>query len=272
MESKSRDERYLLWTRRASGAKVKQAYEVESSESSQLSCARPCCHLFRLSAPAALRLSHFPESAASLRLGGSRSRAKSSADSRSQSLRVNCFRSQERSTSLNGVPDSGSDYLSLEKRFIWKQPETFLDFAVLKTSSPAENFLVLEPNRAVFYKLSNDRGELLRTVPIPESACAGLSRSPRAQINLERNSSCPLAGIECSATEPDFDGHVECSPERRNLRRLLGGPPERSVPGNPGSLGIPITGSACQGQASFYLALTPAIADWTQTGLHPGRT
>jgi hypothetical protein len=158
--------------------------------------------------------------------------------------------SVRRNALTNDVPDS--QYLSLEKRFIWKQPETFLDFAVLKTSSPAENFLVLEPNRAVFYKLSNDRGELLRTVPIPESASR--SRIPQGQINLNEMF-VSVGELKCSAT-PDFDGTLNCSP---NLRRVLGGPP-LEVPGKPGSLGIPIQG-ACRGESIW---LYTGEGDWTQ--------
>jgi hypothetical protein len=158
--------------------------------------------------------------------------------------------SVRRNALTNDVPDS--QYLSLEKRFLWKQPETFLDFATLNNSSSAENFLVLEPNRAVFYKLSNARGDLSRTVPIPESASR--PRIPQGQINLNEMF-VSVGELKCFAT-PDFDGTLNCSP---NVRRVLGGPP-LDVPGKPGSLGIPIQG-ACRGE---FIWLYTGEGDWTQ--------
>jgi hypothetical protein len=159
--------------------------------------------------------------------------------------------SVRRNALMNNVPDS--QYLSLEKRFVWKQPETFLDFALLNTSSSAENFLVLEPNRAVFYKLSNARGELSRTVPIPESASR--SRIPQGQINLQEMF-VSVGDLKCLAT-PDFSGTLNCN---STVQRLLIGP-GTAIPGAPDSLRTPVLG-ACRGESIW---LYTGEGDWTQS-------
>jgi hypothetical protein len=151
----------------------------------------------------------------------------------------------------NDVPDS--EYLSLEKRFVWKQPEAFLDFAILNTSPSAENFLVLEPNRAVFYKLANSRGELSRTLPIPESASR--SRLPQGQINL-KEMFVSAGELKCLAT-PDFNGTLNCNP---TVPHLLTGP-GTEIPGAPDSLRIPVEG-ACRGESIW---LFTGEGDWTQS-------
>lgn len=155
----------------------------------------------------------------------------------------------------NGVHDS--QYLSLEKRFVWEQPEKFLDFAVLNASS-AENFLILEPSRAAFYELSNSRGELSRSIPIPEGASR--SRIPQGQINLKEGF-VSVGEVKCLAT-PDFAGTLNCTSK---IPRRLGGP-ILDVPGMPASLGIPITG-ACRGESIW---LYTGDGDWTQTDLIQG--
>ena len=160
-----------------------------------------------------------------------------------------------RNALTNGVPDS--QYLSLEKRFVWKQPEKFLDFAIL-TASPHENFLVLEPSRAVFYKLSDSHGEVSRSVPIPESASR--SRTPQGQINL-KEMFVSVGEMKCLAT-PDFDGTLNCA---SNVPRRLGGP-LLDVPGMPASLGIPLAG-ACRGESIWFYT---GEGDWTQTDLIQG--
>lgn len=156
-----------------------------------------------------------------------------------------------RNAPTNGVPDS--QYLSLEKRLVWQQSEKFLDFAILNTSSSAENFLVLEPNRAVFYKLSNSGGELSRSVPIPEGASR--SRTPQGQINLKEKF-VSVGEMKCLAT-PDFEGTLNCGSK---FPRRLGGP-ILDVPGMPASLGIPVQG-ACRGES---ILLYTGEGDWTQS-------
>ena len=148
---------------------------------------------------------------------------------------------------------SDSQYLSLEKRFIWKQPEKFLDFAVLKDpSSTEETLLVLEANRAAFYKISNSHGELSRTIPIPE--IAPRSRTPQGEINLKEKF-LSVDELKCLAT-PDFDGKLDCNSK---VSRSLVLPSH--IPGKPESLGTTIQGS-CRGE---FISLFTGDGDWTQT-------
>lgn len=155
----------------------------------------------------------------------------------------------------NGVTDDAPDsqYLSLEKRFIWKQPERFLDFAVLKNSASAEEtLLVLETNRAVFYKVSNSGGELSRSIAIPE--VVPRSRTPQGEINLQEKF-LSVGELKCLAT-PDFDGKLDCNSK---VSRSLVLPSH--IPGRPESLGTTIHG-ACRGDGiSFFTG----DGDWTQT-------
>lgn len=159
------------------------------------------------------------------------------------------------SVSRNGVSDEAPDsqYLSLEKRFIWKQPEKFLDFAVLKNSlSAEETLLVLEPTRAAFYKISNSGGELSRTIAIPE--VGPRSRTPQGAIDLQ-GKFLWVGELTCLAT-PDFDGGLDCS------SRVSPRPVQHSdIPGKAESLGTTIQG-ACRGE---FISLFTGDGDWTQT-------
>ena len=151
----------------------------------------------------------------------------------------------------NQAPDS--QRLSLEKRFIWKQPEKFLDFAVLEdSSSVAETLLVLEANRAAFYKISNSHGELSRTVAIPENASR--TRTPQGEIDLKEKF-VSVGELKCLAT-PDFDGRLDCTSK---VPRMLALP--SNLPGRPEGLGatIPV---ACRGES---ISLFTGDGDWTQT-------
>jgi hypothetical protein len=145
-------------------------------------------------------------------------------------------------------------YLSLEKRFIWKQPEKFLDFAVLKNSASTEQtLLVLEANRAVFYKISNSRGELSRTIAIPE--IVPRSRTPHGEINLKEKF-VSVGELKCLAT-PDFDGSLDCTSK---VPWVLAGA-NVDIPGRPESLGTNIPG-ACREE---FISLFTGDGDWTQT-------
>lgn len=149
---------------------------------------------------------------------------------------------------------SDSQYLSLEKRFIWKQPENFLDFAVLKdSSSTEETLLVLEANRAALYKISNSHEELQRTIAIPE--IAPRSRTPYGAINVKEKF-VSVGELKCLAT-PDFDGTLDCTSK---VPRTLAGA-NAELPGRPDSLAANIPGS-CRGEA---ISLFTGDGDWTQT-------
>jgi hypothetical protein len=147
--------------------------------------------------------------------------------------------------------------LSLEKRFVWRQEEKFLDFAVLKNlDGEDEALLILETNRLAFFKMSSARWQFASANPIP--VIAPRSRDARGLINTKKTS-VTVGEQECVAN-PDFTGTLKCTPDY-----TLGGP-SVEVPGAPNSLGAPIHGS-CQNEFTF---LFTGPGDWTQADTMQG--
>jgi hypothetical protein len=159
----------------------------------------------------------------------------------------------------NELTNGGSDseYLSLEKRFVWKQPEKFLDFAVLKNPAGGDDtLLILETNRLGLFKMSGTTWQFASASPIP--AVEPQSRDPRGLINTKKNS-VTVGDQKCVAT-PDFAGSLSCTSDR-----ILGGPPI-VIPGTPNSLGAPIHGS-CPNEFVF---LFTGQGDWTHNDTMQG--
>lgn len=157
-----------------------------------------------------------------------------------------------------GAPDKQS--LSLEKRYIWKQPVKFLDFAILKDATSGEpTLLILETNRLVVYKLSGAGWQLVRGNSIPRTA-APPSRDPYGTINLyEGNIS--FKGFECVG-DPNLTGILQCKPSEPNHHLTT----RVKIPGLPNSLGI-LTSGVCRDET---VSLYTGEGDWTQTDLIQG--
>jgi hypothetical protein len=146
--------------------------------------------------------------------------------------------------------------LALEKRFVWKQAEQFLDFALLKDATTGEptTLLVLGTNRLTSYKPAGSQWQLSRTSSIPRAAHA--SRDPQGRIDLKEGK-ISLQGFECVG-DPDLAGIVQCK-AFKPPRYLRG--PIVDLPGLPNSVGAGIT-EKCREE---FVWLFTAEGDWTQS-------
>ena len=153
----------------------------------------------------------------------------------------------------------GKQSLSLEKRFVWKQPERFLDFALLPGSSSGQSLLlVLEANRLQIYKPIGPGWQLSRSTPIPQMAAP--SRDAEGTIRLKEGKIW-FKGFECVG-DPDLTGIVQCkiSPPNHNLVERM------TIPGLPNSLGTLVYGE-CRGET---ISVYSGEGDWTQTDFLQG--
>ena len=152
---------------------------------------------------------------------------------------------------------SPSEYVSLEKRLVWKQPGEFLDFALLQrpaTGGPA--LLVLDISRLAVYEMTGSEWQVSHASPIPQTALA--SRDRWGQIELG-NSTFRIAGRDCTG-EPDLTGTIHCR-ETRTAESLLSRGKTGSSPVAAGNgVGTAIS-ETCNGQAIF---LGSGDSDWTQ--------
>jgi hypothetical protein len=152
----------------------------------------------------------------------------------------------------DAVPEAES--LSLEKRFVWKQPGKFLDFALLKDPISGElTLLVLGTNRLTTYKLANSQWQASRTSPIPQATPS--TRDPQGTIELKEGR-LSLKGIECVGGQ-DLAGVLECKSVK--TPRILRGP-FVAIAGHPISLGA-VVAEKCRGE---LISLYTAESDWTQ--------
>jgi hypothetical protein len=159
--------------------------------------------------------------------------------------------------------DAGADEqsLSLEKRFVWKQPERVLDFALLKDATSGElSLLVLGTNRLSIYKPTGSQWQLSRTSPMPQATPP--SRDPQGTINLKEGT-ISLNGFECFG-DSDLAGVLRC----RGLKpshNLAGA--QMKIPGFLSSLSTTLA-EKCLGEFVF---LFTAESDWTQSDSIQGR-
>jgi len=153
--------------------------------------------------------------------------------------------------------DAGADQqtLSLEKRFVWKQADKILDFALLKDASTGElTLLVLGTTRLTTYKSVGSQWQLSRMSPTPQAMPP--SRDPQATINLKERK-ISIKGFECDG-DPDLAGVLQC--KASTAARILRGPFVK-IPGLPNSLGTTIA-ERCRGE---LVSLYTAENDWTQS-------
>jgi hypothetical protein len=143
--------------------------------------------------------------------------------------------------------------LSLEKRFVWKQPDRFLDFALLKNPTSGESdLLVLETKRFAVYKASGVGWQLSRSTPIPQAAAP--SRDPEGTIDLKAGK-IRLKDLECVG-DPDLTGNVQCdSPKPSHL--LVD---RATFTGIPRGVGAIVPGQ-CRDE---FIWLFTGDNDWTQ--------
>ena len=148
---------------------------------------------------------------------------------------------------------SGSEYVSLEKRVIWKQPRQFLDFALLPNSSSADSELVvLEATRLAVYEMSGAEWQLSHTSAIPQTGL--VSRNPSGEIDA-RSNSFRVAGSDC-AGEPDLAGTIHCRATKTPEARVA----SDQNTGVQNGVGSTVTG-VCPSQAIY---LGSGDGDWTQ--------
>jgi len=159
--------------------------------------------------------------------------------------------------------DAGAEAqsLSLDKRFVWKQPERVLDFALSKGATSDElTLLILGTNRLSIYKPAGSQWQLSRTSPMPVATPP--SRDPQGTINL-KEARISLNGFECFG-DSDLAGVLRC----RGLKpshNLAGA--QMKIPGFPSSLGAQLA-EKCLGEFVF---LFTAESDWTQSDSIQGR-
>jgi hypothetical protein len=152
--------------------------------------------------------------------------------------------------------DAGADQqtLSLEKRFVWKQADKILDFALLKDASTGElTLLVLGTNGLATYKPAGSEWQLSRTSPIPQATPP--SRDPQGTIDLKEGK-ITLKGVRCVG-DPDLAGVLQC--KESTAGRVLRSPVV-DIPGLPNSVGVSIE-EKCRGE---IVSLFTAEGDWTQ--------
>jgi hypothetical protein len=143
--------------------------------------------------------------------------------------------------------------LSLEKRLVWKQPEKFLDFALLKSSASGDpELLILETTKLALYKMSGSQRQISRTNPIPQAA--SLSRDPQGKINLQ-DRYVLIADQKCIG-DPDLSGNLHCG-ESKPYPAIID---YTSVPGLPATVTTPVFGT-CGTNKMIFLAT--GVGDWT---------
>ena len=142
--------------------------------------------------------------------------------------------------------------LSLEKRFVWRQAEKFLDFALLKNSSSGEPaLLVLGTTHLTAYKPDGSWWQLSHTTAIPQATSP--SRDPQGTID-QKEANVAVGGFECVG-DPDLLGDLRCGPSRRLIITKF------AIPGYPTSLGAILSGR-CRGD---LISLFTDGSDWTQS-------
>jgi len=151
--------------------------------------------------------------------------------------------------------------LSLEKRFVWKQPGKFLDFALLKDSTSGESILlVLETDHFAVYKPSGAEWQLFRTSPLPQATPP--SRDAQGTIKLKEGK-ISLKGFECFG-DSDLAGVLRCNASKP-IQSV--GAVRMKIPGFPTSVGTDVA-QKCRGEFVF---LFTAEGDWTQPDSISGR-
>jgi hypothetical protein len=153
---------------------------------------------------------------------------------------------------------SSSEYISLEKRLIWKQPGEFLDFALLPSPAAGSSALiVLDTKHLAVYEMAGSEWQVSHTSPIPQTAL--VSRDRWGQIDVA-NSAFRISGRDCTG-DPDLAGTIHCR-ETKTPESLLVRGKTASLPVAAGNgVGAAIS-ETCNGQAVF---LGTGDGDWTQT-------
>jgi hypothetical protein len=154
-------------------------------------------------------------------------------------------------TVANGI---NQPFLSLDERLVWKQPDKFLDFAIVRDATVGDAALaILETKRLADYKLSGADWLLSHESPIPQTGFP--SRDPGGRIDLKEHS-IAVAEIRCTG-DPDLSAKISCT--------KLNPPPlaiaHTDVSGFAGTVGAILPGTC----GSATPALISGIGDWTQS-------
>ena len=100
----------------------------------------------------------------------------------------------------DGFPGIAATSLALSRRLVWRQPEKFLDFALLPAAqSGAIRLVILEPERLAFYAPGESQWQLQRVVRIPH--VAPVPRDVTGEIDAPAGEAS-LRGANC---EGDFE-------------------------------------------------------------------
>jgi hypothetical protein len=160
--------------------------------------------------------------------------------------------SVSKAEAMETEPDRQS--LSLERRFVWRQPGRFLDFALLKDASSGDStLLILETNRLAVYNSADSQWKLSHTSPIPRAASP--SRDPQGAINGKERS-FSVDGLKCVGAS-NLAGSVQCEavkPTGQPFQMV-------TIPGLPTGMGTNVPGK-CREK---YISLNSGEGDWTQT-------
>ena len=149
--------------------------------------------------------------------------------------------------------EADGQFLSLEKRLIWQQPEKFLDFALARDSSSGNlSLLVLETNRFALYKMSDSRWNISHTNPIPQTWSP--SRDLHGEIDLKKGS-LSISDLKCVGA-PDLAENLRCDISKPT--RDIGDRYKLSFPEGLGTILI----GPCHDKIIF---LFTGDGDWTQS-------
>jgi hypothetical protein len=156
--------------------------------------------------------------------------------------------------------ESDQSFLSLGKRLVWKQPDKFLDFALLTDlASGASALVVLDMRQLALYKMSGSEWKISRSSQIPQPSFP--SRDPQGKIGV-KEASISIADQKCVG-DPDLSGTVRCV---------------TSPPSDPPAAAVRISGlpdaettrlnETCGDNRAIFLAT--GEGDWTRSDLVQG--
>ncbi len=112
-------------------------------------------------------------------------------------------------------PGQAEKSLALSQKLIWRQPEKFLDFALLAASQPgAIRLVILEPERLAFYTFEGSQWQSQRVVRIPHAA--PWPRDVSGEIDASAGKAS-LPGVTCQG-DWERQETVQCVAGRQEKR------------------------------------------------------
>ena len=144
------------------------------------------------------------------------------------------------------------DSLTLSKKLVWEQPDSFLDFdSPVQSAASSGALLILEPSRLALYRSSNAQWQLAQAATIARSNAQPRDVSGHIDSAAQKVS---LTGLEC-AGDLQQPQSLKCVAAARPQNV-----PQLKIPGHDGSETAQLGGKC--GDAS--IALVTGTGDWTQ--------